>query len=193
MPSVSPVFLRCVRISLVVVVLSLPCSVSHRHPNTHSCPFEGHAISQPTKNKAAHALLAKLFPPASGATTKTPQSPSKPILNPKKAAQLRQVEAMKMRHRALPGDLKDKASSVSVTDRVHIKVHSDHKDMQEKILWFRKVISMVYLLTRCLCLRRCLRSPSAQARRWISAPLISASRLQILLCVIISQVVLEQS
>ena len=60
--------------------------------------------------------------------------------DPKKLAQLQQVELMRMRHRAMPADPKDKPGSVGVDQRLHVKV-SRRGDPEgvEKIFWFRKV------------------------------------------------------
>lgn len=64
--------------------------------------------------------------------------------NPKKQALMRQVELMKMRHRAQPGDPKDKDKSVPLDQKLHVKVHVETKDY-EKIFWFRKVQSLTSL------------------------------------------------
>jgi hypothetical protein len=46
-----------------------------------------------------------------------------------------------MRHRAIPGDPKDKPSSVLVNQRLHVKVNLDNPNYADKegIFWFRKV------------------------------------------------------
>jgi len=41
---------------------------------------------------------------------------------------------MKMRHRAIPGDPKDKSASLPPDQRVHVKVAMD------KVFWFRKTV-----------------------------------------------------
>lgn len=46
---------------------------------------------------------------------------------------------MKMRHRAAPADPKDKAASVLVDQRLHVKVSVSNSKASEKIFWFRKV------------------------------------------------------
>jgi len=48
---------------------------------------------------------------------------------------------MKMRHRAIPGDPKDKPSSVLVDQRLHVKVKLDDPNYPRKegVFWFRKV------------------------------------------------------
>ena len=47
---------------------------------------------------------------------------------------------MRMRHRAVPADPKDKPGSVGVDQRLHVKVRcsGDFKGV-EKVFWFRKV------------------------------------------------------
>jgi len=59
--------------------------------------------------------------------------------DPKKLAQLQKVELMKMRHRAVPGDPRDKTASVALDQRLHVRVTLDNSD-QEKVFWFRKSI-----------------------------------------------------
>jgi len=48
------------------------------------------------------------------------------------------MEVMKMRHRAIPGDPKDKAASLSPDQRLHVKVLVTEQD--ERIFWFRKTV-----------------------------------------------------
>jgi len=115
--------------------------IRHRDASQHACPAPEPA--PPPKNEAAHALLAKHFPNAgaassnraTAATTTTRKLPT----DPKKLAQLQQVELMRMRHRAVPADPKDKPGSVGVDQRLHVKV-SRRGDCEgvEKIFWFRK-------------------------------------------------------
>lgn len=54
---------------------------------------------------------------------------------------MQKVELMKMRHRAVPGDSKDKPSSVLVDQRLHVKVKLDVEKYASKegVFWFRKV------------------------------------------------------
>ncbi|KAJ7109118.1 hypothetical protein C8R44DRAFT_276307 [Mycena epipterygia] len=110
----------------------------HRHPKSHSCQIQPPA--EP-KNDAARALLAKNFPsttskaktvPAS-TTQRAPKIPTDPV----KLAQFRKIELMKMRHRAIPLDAKDK--NLPQDDRLHIKVACD--DNTEKVFWVRKSLS----------------------------------------------------
>ena len=113
---------------------------SHRHPESHLCSAPRPPGS--STNTAGQKLLAKHFastssnPPSSRARHIT-KAPS----DPKKRAQLHRVELMRMRHRAIPGDPKDKPSSVLIDQRLHIKVELDGPDFPRKegIFWFRKV------------------------------------------------------
>jgi hypothetical protein len=59
--------------------------------------------------------------------------------DPKKLAQLQKVELMKMRHRAVPADPKDKPGSIGIDQRLHVKVSCKGEEAAEKIFWFRKV------------------------------------------------------
>ncbi|KAJ3511146.1 hypothetical protein NLJ89_g4271 [Agrocybe chaxingu] len=74
---------------------------------------------------------------------KQPLSPAfslpkcKPPKDPIKLAQWQKVEAMKMRHRASPADPKDKAASLPLDQRLHVRVTLGNV---EKIFWFRKTL-----------------------------------------------------
>lgn len=46
------------------------------------------------------------------------------------------MEVMKMRHRAVCGDPKDKTASLPPDQRLHVKIHLKDAD---KVFWFRKV------------------------------------------------------
>jgi hypothetical protein len=74
-------------------------------------------------------------------------APRKVPTDPKKLAQFLKVELMKMRHRAVPADPKDKPGSIGIDQRLHVKVHckGDHEPV-EKIFWFRKVASVPLVL-----------------------------------------------
>ncbi|THH09169.1 hypothetical protein EW146_g8764 [Bondarzewia mesenterica] len=114
---------------------------THRDPASHSCPILEQGTEQ--KNQAAHVLLAKHFPnpPSSSRTTDNPRRVAQIPTDPKKLAQFQKVELMKMRHRAGPGDPKDKNASVSVDQRLHVKVKSSEPDAVGTVFWFRKVLS----------------------------------------------------
>ncbi|KAF9021680.1 hypothetical protein BDZ89DRAFT_1163597 [Hymenopellis radicata] len=113
----------------------------HRYPDAHSCSPQANeeSLSSGTKNNTARALLAKHFPSnASESQTGTQASVPKTPTDPAKLAQLRKVQLMKMRHRATPADPKDKPTSVSVNDRLHIRLHVGAGE--EKVYWVRKTI-----------------------------------------------------
>jgi hypothetical protein len=76
--------------------------------------------------------------------------------DPKKLAQLQKVELMRMRHRAMPADPKDKPGSVGVDQRLHVKVsRRGGPEGIEKIFWFRKVtFTPSYLAFHSLVLER---------------------------------------
>ncbi|KAI0713378.1 hypothetical protein C8Q76DRAFT_731204 [Earliella scabrosa] len=115
----------------------------HREPSTHACTPPDITSAEPVqeKNAAAKALLAKHFgskPATSPANPARASAATKP--NPKKEAQQRQLAVMKMRHKAQPGDPKDSAASVSMDQRLHLKVSQAAVDGSERIFWFRKTI-----------------------------------------------------
>ncbi|KAK0210474.1 hypothetical protein DFS33DRAFT_1293432 [Desarmillaria ectypa] len=107
----------------------------HRYPEAHSCS-PASASESTLRNAAAEALIAKHFPATSRTSSRrTPKVPTDPV----KLAQYQKVELMKMRHRAIPADPKDKPTSVSIEDRLHIKLQVNDNG-QEKIFWLRKSI-----------------------------------------------------
>ncbi|KAI0303457.1 hypothetical protein B0F90DRAFT_1374667 [Multifurca ochricompacta] len=116
---------------------------SHRDASQHTCPVS-EPISAP-KNEVAHALLVKHFPSAVATSSNgSASTPTRKVPNdPKKLAQLQKVELMKMRHRALPADPKDKPGSIGVDQRLHVKVswEGDREAAAEKVFWFRKTVS----------------------------------------------------
>jgi hypothetical protein len=115
----------------------------HRDASQHACP-----VAEPVpapKNEAAHALLAKHFPNlTTGSSSKPVNGPPRKVpTDPKKLAQFQKVELMKMRHRAVPADPKDKPGSIGIDQRLHVKVrYKGDREMVEKIFWFRKVASV---------------------------------------------------
>ncbi|KAI0340156.1 hypothetical protein BDW22DRAFT_1450620 [Trametopsis cervina] len=120
---------------------------SHRTPAAHLCTGPDPA-QPPPRNAAAKAILAQIFPAKSSADTAGSISSSIPAKrkppaaassNPKKAAQLRQVELMKMRHRAQPADPKDQNKNVPIGERLHVKVSGEDQD-NEKVFWFQKTM-----------------------------------------------------
>jgi len=115
--------------------------ISHRHPSSHACSPDEPESQAPAKNEAARALLAKHFPASSTSATPTPATASKPrTSDPKKLAQIRKVELMKMRHRAVPVDPEDKAASVAVDQRVYIKATFEGDPSTVKVVWCRKTL-----------------------------------------------------
>ncbi|KAI0262970.1 hypothetical protein BC834DRAFT_828183 [Gloeopeniophorella convolvens] len=126
-----------------VTALCLRCKLgfcaSHRDAAQHACPVPDPVA--PQRNEAAHALLAKHFP-GSGATVPASKPMSAPArkapTDPKKLAQFQKVELMRMRHRAVPIDPKDKPGSVGVDQRLHVKVSGADSNAAEKVFWARK-------------------------------------------------------
>ncbi|KAF8892707.1 hypothetical protein BD779DRAFT_1205602 [Infundibulicybe gibba] len=108
--------------------------VDHRHADSHSCP--GQDSLAPRESDAAR-LIAQNFP-AKVMPTRVPSHNTKIPTDPAKRTQYDRVQLMKMRHRAAPGDPKDKSASVLPDHRVHVKIQIDEKT--EKIFWFRKTV-----------------------------------------------------
>lgn len=94
-----------------------------------------------SKNDKAKALLAKNFPGTSKPTTsRAPATTAKPPTDPVKLARFKAVELMKMRHKAVPGDSRDKTTSVPLEERLHVTAVADHANLNRaEVLWFRKV------------------------------------------------------
>jgi len=66
-----------------------------------------------------------------------PKRFKKPPTDPAKLAQWRKLEVMKMRHKASPGDPKDKNSSIPPDQRLHVKLFVEDT---EHIFWFRRTM-----------------------------------------------------
>jgi hypothetical protein len=107
------------------------------------------------KNELARSLLAKHFP----TPTSKGQSPGSsfqvrpgktPSTDTKKLALVQKVQAMKMRQRAVPGDPKDKATIVSLDQKLHVQVKLEGKDTVS-VLWFRKVNDSLHVAHACDC------------------------------------------
>ncbi|CAL1703776.1 unnamed protein product [Somion occarium] len=120
---------------------------THREASAHACKAEDPAASSTSKNAAARALLEKHFPSISSGSTLLNSkansritSASKTPLNPKKADHMRKVQVMKMRHKAQPGDPRDKGKYVAMDDKIHLHVSVNNSD-NEGSFWFRKTIS----------------------------------------------------
>lgn len=106
----------------------------HRTPTSHSCPTR--STESGKKNAAAHELLAKHFSSSKSSPVRAPQGPSS-----KKAAGSKQVELMRMRHHAEPGDPKDAKSQVPLSERIHVKVGVERDGaITWNMFWFRKTI-----------------------------------------------------
>ena len=120
----------------------MPMLYRHRDASQHACPVPDPVA--PTKNEAAHALLAKHFSSVSAASSNSAFAPTKRKVptDPKKLAQFEKVEFMKMRHRAVPADPSDKPGSIGIDQRLHVKVNCQgESEAAQKIFWFRKVNS----------------------------------------------------
>jgi len=107
------------------------------------------------KNQLARSLLAKHFPtPTSKAPPPTSsfqvRSGKTPSTDTKKLALVQKVQAMKMRQRAIPGDPKDKATTVSLDQKLHVQVKLEGKDTVS-VLWFRKVNDSLHVAYACHC------------------------------------------
>jgi hypothetical protein len=72
------------------------------------------------------------------------------IRDPKKLAHFQKVQLMKMRHRAIPANEKDKSSSTPIDHRLHVKVQlvglKAESLCEEKVFWFRKVNYISYVV-----------------------------------------------
>ncbi|KAG6861753.1 hypothetical protein C0995_012758 [Termitomyces sp. Mi166 len=64
--------------------------------------------------------------------------------DPVKLAQFRKVELIKMRHRAISGDLKEGPQSVPFDQRLHLKFKGGGDE--ENVLWFRKSLQLNKIL-----------------------------------------------
>ena len=106
-----------------VLCIHSPCP-SHRHPETHNCPSQPiDAIPSKSQSSAVIQKSSRL-------------RSAKPPTDPAKLLQWRKMEVMKMRHRAVCGDPKDKTASLPPDQRLHVKIHFQDAD---KVFWFRKV------------------------------------------------------
>ncbi|TCD62612.1 hypothetical protein EIP91_006626 [Steccherinum ochraceum] len=113
----------------------------HREPKFHSCvPLKAeNGAEDASKNAKARALLNKHFPSSqpSSSSLSEPKTSSDKVVNPKKLAQIKQVQLMKMRHKAKPADPRDKPTSVSLEQRLYVQV-STETDTTPVPYWFRK-------------------------------------------------------
>ncbi|KAF9002045.1 hypothetical protein BDQ17DRAFT_1357987 [Cyathus striatus] len=91
----------------------------HRYPETHGC--NGQQDNIDTRPVSSTRM----------------RQGGKPPSDPTRLGKYQKAEAIKMRHRAFPGDPKDQAVSVPLQERIHIKVSVGEN---EKVLWFRKTL-----------------------------------------------------
>jgi len=136
LPTMSAIFLCpvCMYIQYACLPNDIEFFCSHRHSSSHLC--HPPASQAEPKNATARQLLMKHFPPSKPRTQAT--STKKVPTNAKKLAQYRNVELMKMRHRAMPGNPQDRASSLPIEQRLHVNVRLDGDDA-ERSFWFCKV------------------------------------------------------
>lgn len=118
---------------------------SHRHMQSHAC-IGFAAGKDDVKHEAARAILAQKFS-ASTSTSHTPVVARRQRNLPpdsQKLAQLQKVNLMKLRHRAIPADPKDRGSMVPVFQRLHVTVRLEivGRLAKETALWFRKVMQV---------------------------------------------------
>jgi hypothetical protein len=125
----------------------------HRYPDTHSCSPPDTSSSKDGPS-AARQLLEKNFGStlSSSSTgsnrTTTPLLRKKVPTDPVKLAQYKKLELMKMRHKAVPADVKDKTSSVPADQRLTVNVRYGQS---QKVFWLRKVRPCLYSLDANLC------------------------------------------
>lgn len=115
--------------------------ISHRHADAHNCVPISSAPSSEDKKAEAQALLSKLFPdvkPKPGSSSGARSKPTDPV----KAAKVRAIELMRMKHKAIPGDpAHARGSTVPVANKVHLRVvYVPSTTKIEKVLWFVKSV-----------------------------------------------------
>ncbi|KAH6918867.1 hypothetical protein BKA70DRAFT_1176496 [Coprinopsis sp. MPI-PUGE-AT-0042] len=117
--------------------------VVHRYPDTHNCsPLDD--SSSKDQPSVARQLLQKNFGSALSGSSTGPNRTRAPLLkkkvptDPVKLAQFQKIELMKMRHKAIPADLKDKTSSVPPHQRLTVNVRYGQS---QKVFWLRKTVS----------------------------------------------------
>jgi hypothetical protein len=118
---------------------------SHRHPDLHSCT--GLQKQESDEKKDARDILARHFSNPPLHTPLAIRSTVKPPTDTKKLAQIQKVTLMKMRHSATAGDPRDKPSTIAINERLHVKARLEVTGMpvQERVLWFRKVTSILLI------------------------------------------------
>ena len=119
-------------------------ALRHRSPISHDCTLASDTtIPVSDKNAAAKALFAKHFGTDPASNTARPV-PSSSKIHARKEAQQRQLAAMRMRHKAQPGNPKGTPASVPVDQRLHVKVVKADSPFSERIFWFSKVSSIFF-------------------------------------------------
>lgn len=111
---------------------------------SHSCTGFTSAVGQDdTKHGVARTIFAQKFlaPGASHTPVVVRQRRNLPP-DSQGLVQLKEVNLMKLRHKAVPGDPKDRGSMVPIDQRLHATVRLEviGKSAKEITLWFRKVM-----------------------------------------------------
>ncbi|KAG9318368.1 hypothetical protein JVU11DRAFT_458 [Chiua virens] len=114
---------------------------------SHSCAGLDIGKDNVKKHEAARVLLAEKFLAPGAQMSHSPvvarQLTKKSLpTDPRKLAQLQRVNLMKLRHKAVPGDPKDRNSVVPVDQRLHVVVQAEivGQSGKEVVMWFRKVM-----------------------------------------------------
>ncbi|KIY51141.1 hypothetical protein FISHEDRAFT_38384 [Fistulina hepatica ATCC 64428] len=125
-----------VKASAVCPQCSKAFCADHRHPSSHACVSAVKVAETPAKGSAARALLAKNFPKTlSGTVAKAP------VIKPRNRSQVARVEAMRLRHRAVPVDPRDTNASIAVDQRLHISAAVADASLNLTPFWLRKDIT----------------------------------------------------
>ncbi|KDR81349.1 hypothetical protein GALMADRAFT_113542 [Galerina marginata CBS 339.88] len=106
--------------------------VEHRHRETHRCSSAN--VETTFSSASSNSSTTRSKPSSIRNSRTTTKRPTDPV----KLVQWQKMEVMKMRHRAMPGDPKDRATSLSPDQRLHVKVLVAEQD--ERIFWFRKTV-----------------------------------------------------
>jgi hypothetical protein len=108
---------------------------SHRHPTSHMCTPVS-PTAEPVENTKARALLAKVSASSASTPRTSAKRAVKPPTDPTKLAAFQKIQRMKMRHKAIPLDPKDKTLSPPLDQRLHIEVCYGE---MTRVFWLRKV------------------------------------------------------
>ena len=118
---------------------------SHRHAEMHECPSLNTEKQETTVRKVPKVVA------------KPKLASKKPPMDPVKFAQWQKVEAMRMRHRAIPADPKDKTASLPPDQRLHVRINVGET---EHVLWLRKVCIFVSTVRPNSLIQDCCNWPS---------------------------------